>query len=53
MGKLLLGKEKIESRVAEALRFGQAIYSAGIMHLCRACKTANYPQSTEIFLMAV
>jgi len=43
MGKLLLGKGKSESGVAEALySFGQAKYSAGIMHSYRGCEAADY-----------
>jgi len=39
----LLGKEKSESGVAEALQPWSGKYGAGIMHLCRGCETAGYP----------
>ena len=40
-GKLLLGKEKSESGWQKHFSFGQAKYSAGVMHLCRGCEAGD------------
>ena len=44
MGKLLLGRRRVSQGWQKHFSFDQAKYSAGIMHSCRGCKTADYPR---------
>jgi len=42
-GKLLLGRRRVSQGWQKHFCFGQAKYSAGIMHLCRYCEAADFP----------
>jgi len=38
-----LGRRRVSQGWQKHFSFGQAKYSAGVMHLCEGCKAADYP----------
>jgi len=42
-GKLLFGRRRLNQGWQRHFSFGEAKYSAGVVHLCGGCKAADYP----------